>query len=351
MQLRWIAETEVEPALALATGAVLLDSVAEPGSPAAVLYGASLTGKAMALGRWQRAEDALDLEAVRESDVEVVRRSTGGPTASAGRGILYVALCLRHASAFMTCPPDRVLNRNVRGVLGGLSLSGIPAHYFGREWLSVARRPAAYVGWDRLPDGRVMLEFFIAVSRPFFPSADLVGYPERSEDAFKGKEPVTIAELAEQELDPQTMVRWIAEGHPSRFGDDVSPSQSSLTDGERSAAKARAPEFVWTPPDEQEIAAPPLHWSKPREVPIGFVSAGARLDEEGALEDVRVAGDFYQDHDAARVIHDKLVGNEPSAELYAEAVNSTWDAATHYIEGVTELDPILKSLLEAAPPR
>lgn len=350
MQLRWIAETEVEPARALATGAVLLESVAEADSPAAVLYGAGLTGKAVALGRWQRAEDALDLEAAQQAEVEILRRSTGGPTAAAGQGILYVALCLRHASAFMTCPPDRVLNRNVRGVLGGLSLSGIPAHYFGREWLSVARRPAAYIGWDRLEDGRVMLEFFIARSKPFFPGEELVGYPKRKEKPFLGKEPVTLGELAEGELDTDTMVRWIAEGHASRFGDTVSPSQSSLTDAERKAAKSDPDEFRWEPPAEDDDE-PALRWSKPHAVPVGWVSAGARLDEDGNLADVRVAGDFFQDHEAPRILRDKLVGHAPSAELYAEAVNSTWDGSTHVIEGLTELDPILRALLEAAPPR
>lgn len=351
MQLRWIAETEVEPARALATGAVLLESVADADSPAAVLYGAGLTGKAVALGRWQRAEDALDLEAAREAEVEILRRSTGGPTANAGKGVLYVALCLRHASAFMSCPPDRVLNRNVRGVLGGLSLSGIPAHYFGREWLSVARRPAAYIGWDRLEDGRVMLEFFIAVSRPFFPPSELVGYPKHGDQRFQGKEPVTVQELAEEELDTETMVRWIAEGHSSRFGEEVSPSRSSLTDEERKAARARMDGFRFVPADEQEPAPPPLHWSRPRQIPIGWVSAGTRLDDEGFLEDVRVAGDFYQDHAAARILHDRLVGNEPSPELYAQAVNATWDAATSFIEGVTDLDPILQALIDATPPR
>lgn len=352
MHLRWITESEVEPARALATGDVLLESVTDPGSPAAVLYGAGLTGNAVALGRWQRAEQALDLEAAQQADVEILRRGTGGPAAVAGQGILYCALCLRHASAFMTCPPDRILNRNVRGVLGGLSLSGVPAHYFGREWLSVARRPAAYIGWTRLADGRVLLEFFIAVSRPFAPGEELIGYPDRSDEPFLGKEPVTLAELAEQPLDPETMVRWIAEGHPSRFGSEVTPDQSSLTDEERRAREARMDTLRWTPPSaDEQGAAPALRWSKPRPVPIGWVSAGASLDEDGELTDVQIAGDFYQDEEAPRILREKLVGREPSAQLYAKAVNSTWDASKNFIEGLKDLDPILRALLEAAPPR
>ncbi len=345
MQLRWIWEDEVEPERALSTGAVLLEAVTEAGSAPAVLYGAGLVGDAVALGLWQRGADAVNGEAAEGAGVRVLRRSTGGPTAWAGDGVVYVALCLRHASVFTSCPPDRVLNRNVRGVLGGLGLSGSPAHYFGREWLSVARRPVALVGWDRLRDGRVLLELFIARERSFVPGSVLDGYPEREEPPFLGKEPITLAEAWSELRSVERIVRWIAEGHRSRFGSEVVADQSSLTDQERQAAKDDAVDFLWRPEEEDGLA-----WSNPRAVPIGFVSAGARLDAEGLVADVRVAGDFYQDHDAPEFLRELLVGKEPSRAGYAESINATWDSTARFIEGVTSLDSILACLLEAAPP-
>jgi hypothetical protein len=335
----------VPAAQAVATGAMLRDSVASAENDPAVLYGASLTGDAVALGLWQRAASALNGDTAASRHVRVVRRSTGGPTVCASEGVVYFALALRHASVLMSCPKDRVLNRNVRGFLGGLSLGGEPAHYFGREYLSVARRPAALVAWDRLADGRVLIEVFASHTKSFVPDAALDGYPEPSEPRFLGKDPILLAEAWGGERSIEQIVRWVAESHPSRFGADVTIDRSSLTDAERAHARARTEDFLWQAnPDEDALV-----WSELHPIPIGWLSAGARLDGNGTLADVRIAGDFFQDHDAPSALHDKLAGKPRTAELYASSVNATWDGATHVIEGVKSLDPILKALLEAAP--
>jgi hypothetical protein len=310
-----------------------------------VLYGAGLADDTVVLGHWQRAAHALDGDACAERGVSVLRRSTGGPTARAGDGVVYFALALRHASVLMGCPPDRVLNRNLRGLLGGLSSGGAAAHYFGREWLSVARRPVALVGWDRLSDGRVLVEAFVAHARSFVPDAGLGGYPKPETERFLGKEPITLADASGREHPIEQLVRWVAEGHPARFGSDVSIEQSSLTDDQRSRARERKDGFLWQP-DERRLH---LAWSPPIEIPIGWLAAGVRTDESGLVADVDVAGDFYQDHAAPDALRARLVGHAPSAELYAEAVNATWDGSKHVIEGLKSLEPIREALLRAAP--
>ena len=345
VSLRWIAEDAVAAPQALATAAVLLSAVASADNVPAMLYGASLTGDAIALGLWQRAASALDGDAAASRRVRVVRRSTGGPAAYAGEGIVYFALALRHASVLMSCPKDRVLNRNVRGFLGGLSLGGEAAHYFGREYLSVARRPAALIAWDRLGDGRVLLEVFASHTKSFVLDSALDGYPEPSEPRFFGKEPIRLAEAWGGERPIEQIVRSVAEGHPSRFGTDVTIDRSSLTDVERAEVRARTDSFLWQP----DVAEDTLAWSAPHEIPIGWLSAGARLDEGGAIADVRIAGDFFQDHDAPSALLQRLAEKPRSSELYASSINATWDGSTHVIEGVKSLDPILKALLEAAP--
>ncbi|MCA9581416.1 MAG: hypothetical protein KC416_06445, partial [Myxococcales bacterium] len=55
-------EEGVDPATALARGRLMLERVTETGSPAALLHCVSVDGKALVLGRWQRAEEAVRRE-------------------------------------------------------------------------------------------------------------------------------------------------------------------------------------------------------------------------------------------------------------------------------------------------
>lgn len=74
-------------------------------------------------------------------------------------GTLIVGLALLHDSVLLPTPGDRLLNRNVRGLLRGLG-----AQYFGSEHLVIAGRPIAWVGFDRDTEQRVLIEAFIGVA-------------------------------------------------------------------------------------------------------------------------------------------------------------------------------------------
>ena len=340
MRLRWVSEEDVSPARALAAGAMLAEATAESDAPV-VLYGATLSGDPVAvLGRWQ-PELALNEPALSDKGVAALRRETGGPACLAGAGVVYVALCLRNASTLIACPPDRVLNRNVRGVLGGLSKGGVPSHYFGREWVSIDRRPAGLVGWDRLESGAVVLEFFLAVTRSFALPDELSGYPAQDEPRFLGKDPVTLKEAWEQVPSGGELIRMIAEGHADRF-DEVELERSSLTDAERTEASRLADGRRVT------LGGAPQRWVKPLAVPVGYVTARMERDEEGLVQDVEVAGDFFQDRGAPALLRKKLVGSAPDSKTLSSAVASTWDGSRYVIEGLKELDPLVSVLAQAA---
>jgi len=345
MRFRWIAETDVKPARALATGNALYRGLDGADSPPVFLYGASLTGDVVVLGRNQRALDALDIGACSARGAEIIRRATGGPACAAGHGILYLALGLRHASVLMECPRDRVLNRNVRGLLGGLALTGARANYFGREWIAVDKRPAALLGWTRDPDGGVLLEAFLSIDRPYWIPDDLTGYPMREEMTLSAKDPIQMSEIWEEPRDVEDVVRLLAEGHIDRFPDvELETDRSSLSDAERASV------------DEGESATSvgfddawdSLTWSGTREIPIGFLSAGVGLDDEGLIESSVIAGDFFQDEDAADVLVKKLVGAKPEVEAFAGAVAAAWDGQNRVLEGVKDHAPIIEALAEAA---
>jgi hypothetical protein len=119
---------------------------------------APISGDAVLVGAFDRAPS---------SPSPVFRRGSGGPPIYAGTGLVYVGVALAHPSALVPCTPDKLLNRYVRPVLRALTKVAAPAHYFGRDWVSVAKRPAAWIGFAHdSSTRRALVEAFIAVGAP-----------------------------------------------------------------------------------------------------------------------------------------------------------------------------------------
>lgn len=345
MRFRWIADRDLSPANALATGAALYRGLSAMDAPPLFLYGASLSGDAIVLGQHQRALDALDVAEAASRGTEVLRRATGGPACVAGKGIHYVALGLRHASVLMECPSDRVLNRNVRGLLGGLALAGARANYFGRDYIAVDKRPAGLLGWTRDGEGGVLLECFLAVDRPFTLPEAIDGYPMREEMTEAARTPFVMREVWDEAPAIEDLIRMLAEGHLDRYPDaELELDRSSPSDAERGAADELLPSLSVGFDDAWDTHA----WSRVREVPIGFVSAGVTMDDEGFIADAVVAGDFYQDEEVVTLLAKKLAGTAPDPDAIAEVLRGVWDGQNRVLEGLKDLTVLTDALVEAA---
>ena len=344
---RLYIEEQIAPGLALERAAAMtraLDVACPVG-----MYGATLRGEAWVLGALQHAGQVLpdrELRAADASPVAVVRRGSGGIAVRGGQGVTYVALALRDRATLMPCPRARILNRNVRGALQGLRQGGIVAHYFGRDFLSVDARPAAYVGWAARSDGRVVLEFFLCeASSCFLPEGEL-GYPTRKTDPFRGKEPWTLAQATGNVLSSggrpepargRALIECIAAGYRSGFG---------------AAFEACAIPSSWETPELQRALpldpdASELHWSHPIEEAIGFVSAGVALDRAAKLARVRMCGDFFADDTCAVTLERMLIGVEPTTDHIARAVDAAYGQAGHDVEGVRDLRTFQTAILDA----
>ena len=133
-------------------------------------------------------DDAVVLGAFqRKSEVPtrypMLRRGTGGAAARVGPGSVWVSLALANVNALMPCPPDKILNRYVRPLLRALG----PSQYFGRDWISVAQRPAALVAYAySTTTKQALFEAIIGVNAPFALA------PRAS---FLGKEPVALGQI------------------------------------------------------------------------------------------------------------------------------------------------------------
>jgi hypothetical protein len=313
----WHAETDVEVARAIAMG-----RAAQTGTTDAMpiaIYAASMQGDARVLGAFQRKEDALAGD-----HANVQRRTTGGPLVVAGEGTLYLALALRRADSLMECPRDRVLNRNVRPILAALRALGANAHYFGRDFVSVDRRPAGFLGWARERDGAVLVEVVLGATRSFAPRDEELGV--RPATRMLGKEPITLA------------------------GAMQVPSATDLANALARACAALRPfaiEAHAPAPKPRLVTEPPaVRWSSPREIPIGIVRAGVAVGASGKITDAILAGDFFQDADAPARLHDALVGREPAAPRFRDAIDETYGPGGAVIEGLKTLEPVLACFVE-----
>jgi hypothetical protein len=255
---------------------------------------APLSGEAVLLGRFQCKESVLASAA---RDLPVARRATGGRALLAGGGSLSLALVVPTTGALL--PGDvalakaKIVNRLVRPILGALGALGVSAGWFGRDFVTCARRPVACVSWDALPSGAVLFEAQIGFTRALLLPRELAGQPMRAQP-----EPAwaALSELVPERLPrmPELEV-WLAalsRGFAERLGVTLEPPRPVAL---LSAPAARAA------PSWPEGPLPPLS-SLPREVPIGFVEARVGLDALASrrlgakvLSEARLLGDFQAD--------------------------------------------------------
>jgi hypothetical protein len=328
---RIIHDDALTAATALARGAALRHSLAE--AEDALLYVAPLTGHSLALGQHQRMHDALTPLAL-ESD-NLLRRVTGGACVFAGEGITYAALALRSPAALMTCPPGKILNRNIRGVLQGLRGVRVATNYFGRDFLAFHVRPGVYVSWAQDAAGRVLLEFFLAVSRSFAAAAT-AGYPSREQPPFRGRAPTSIAEAYPALSVPASLADALATGHQKAFNVALQPA----TLGELIAAEFSLPDMRARVTDDE------LCWSDPVEEVIGFLSAGVALNAQGELVNVRLRGDFMCADIAIAAFEDRVRGATTDPEV-GEAINAIFTDPRYMLEGIGDLGSVFAVVTQA----
>jgi hypothetical protein len=306
-----------------------------------VLYAAPLELAAVVLGAFQHAPHALRAEALASLALPVLRRATGGSAVWAGEGVLYLALGLRSRNALMTCPPGKLLNRNVRGLLSGARALGVPTHYFGRDFLSFGVDPGVYVAWSESgSDERVLLEAFVALDTPFVLPHGSNGYPTPTEPALRGKTPTTLRAAGLRAMPASDVLAGLAEGYAR--GHDVVFEAHALTPAELEAAAALRRALSVDLDADQGLC-----WSAPREEAIGFISAGVKLDDTGAIAALTLGGDFMQRSGRAEALRALLIGARPDANRIGAALDAVYAREPGSLEGVRSLHSLRDAILDA----
>jgi lipoate-protein ligase A len=265
----------------------------------------------------------------------VHRRLSGGRVVPAGTGFVQIALALPHRSALEADDPhalraEQVLNRAVRGVLGGLELLGLEAYYPGRDLVTVGGKPIGWIALTVEAGGATLVEGGLAVERDF---AVLASLADRLDPT--GLAAVTLWQADDvtsvaRECDgaapagPAVMAA-IVEGYRRRLGWQIE-MDASLADV---AAAEDAVAF--------DVAAD-LDRCGRRAVMLGTLMAYVRLAADGTLAAVRLAGDVMAPVATMRAIEQALGGLAPARAALLAAVSRVLADPAHFLLGATAED-------------
>lgn len=249
----------------------------------------------------------------------LARRGSGGPEVRVGPGTVHVALALAHPGALVACDEKRIVNRLVRPLLRALTRTGSLAHYFGRDWVSVAQRPAAWVGFAHdAAARRTLFEAFVAVRTPFATT-------DRA--SFLGKAPGTLESIGRRAVDPTRVAQAIVDA----YGHDVEVVALDAPSAQASGAEAHAVA------DDPRTDPP---WAATCETPIGALGAGP--DARGAF---RVGGDLLVSRDALARLEARVAG--AADDDVGRVVDETLAAPGVALEGVPSLGAVRDVVLAA----
>ncbi|CAN5608916.1 hypothetical protein BH09MYX1_BH09MYX1_26990 [soil metagenome] len=281
------------------------DALTRPLAQPVELVLAELVEEGELLGSFQRRSEARTSRAL-------ARRATGGASVLTGPGIAHGVLALASPGALMPANEDQILNRYVRPFLAAITKVAAPAHYFGRDWISVSHRPAAHLSFAHCAETRrTVVEVFVALSRGFCAGA---------RSSHLGKEPILLDEVA-------------------RIPVTVERLRAALVDGlaERHALEATAFTAARPPPIPAIAEDPP--WVASVEEAIGPVSAGR--DRLGAL---RLGGELMASFDAVAELEARL--RDASRQDLDAIVDAVFTAPRVALFGVRSLRSI-RDVLDA----
>ncbi len=313
-----------------------------------VLHLGWIEGSAVSLGRFQRLRSALRAEAL-DASVPVLRRLTGGRTVWMSSGQLSVTLALGEPSALLPpgspgIGPEKIINRYVRGILGGLQKCGFRAYFFGRDFLTVDRKLGGYVSFEVAPSGASLFHALIAVDAATALPRELDGYPSEGGNRAD-PEATTLVREAGRAVDRAALEAAILDAYArlqeAELRDrDLSPLEETLLAERESPASAQ--EAIgkesgegWAYSDLQPVAC-------------GWLEAAVQVVQERFLGAVRIRGDFMAPASAVEALERDLRLVPLDWKEIGLVVDRVFGAGRNPMVGVRQLRVIPDAILEAA---
>ncbi len=248
-----------------------------------------------------------------EHGMPAFRRGTGGATVTVHPGDVYLGLSLREPGALVACDASRLLNRYVRPLLRALSTFGTKASYFGRDWVSAAKRPVAAVsfGYDEL-SRRCLVEAFVGVDAPF---------ADRPWPSFAGEGAVSLGELRGAPCEPGAVLRAVAAAYEKEYALGCAKAVHGV-------AQLLAPEPSYLASVDEAMG------------PVGVRYLDGRM---------HVAGIFMSSRDAVRRLDAALatLRRDASPDLVGGVVDAAFAGPEAALFGVRTLHSFRDAIVEA----
>jgi lipoate-protein ligase A len=328
-----LVQALVSPDASRAADVALLARAADTGRGTLRVW--SMPGDVVLLGRFHRAPAGA-------ADVAVHRRMTGGRAMACGDGFVGATLALPHRSALVgddpfALAPEQVLNRCVRGLLGGLESARIPVVYPGRDLVTSNGRPIASLGLEVDERGATLVEAVLSVGRDQsllprlldrvdvagdVPSALLLPDDVASVQAALGRAP-SVDEVAD----------WLRRGFSARLGVTCTDAPSIRTES--------AP-----PVPPRDVRANDRHARTA--TMLGVLEAWVALADDGTIARIALCGDLLAPSWAIARLEAALVGCALDVERVAAVVDTAMTAPGAFLLGVQPLRVVADTIVQAA---
>jgi lipoate-protein ligase A len=340
-----LVEPRLTPKESLARDRFLLDAVvASPARWPAALRVFDVTGEVVSLGRWQLAP------APGASSVALMRRRSGGRAAAFGDGFVGVTLVLPARGALLgpaptPLRPEQVMNRYVRGVLGGLERHGVPALYPGRDTITARRRQLGVVTFTETRAGAVLFEAIVATTGD--PSA-LPRRLDRADPEGVVRSAMllpadTTSVAAEQGSAPglSEIADWMAAGYAERLG--ASPAARTLGDGEAE----RVRELAAAPDEPSRRLRGDLDRRASAAAMLGALDVHLAVGSDARIRDACIAGDLIAGDDTIPALEEALRGCAPDRGAVAAAVADALAEPHRFLLGIGPVDTLVDTVIRA----
>jgi lipoate-protein ligase A len=319
-----VVQPTVAPRASIACDRALVAQMPRRGAPVLRVYG--WPGDLLLLGRYHASPGGC---------ADAPRRLSGGRAVVAGTGFVGISLVLPHRSALVSDDPqalsaEQVLNRAVRGILGGLEVLGIAAYYPGRDLVTVGGKPIGWLSLAVEEGGVTVVEAGLAIER------DLALLPMLADRLDPGGVvPVTlwlpdaVTSLARERRGPVPGVADIAgavsEGFRRRLGCEIVPDAPSREDEVYAV-------------DVAGEGVPDGAGAGRTVVMLGTLLATVLLAPDGTLAAVRFGGDVIAPVATVRAIERALIGEIPARAALVARVVEVLARRDHFLLGVTADD-------------
>lgn len=314
--------------------------------PALLIY--ALEGRLISLGRYHLYQGPHSRGAV-----GCYRRLAGGRITGAGEGWIGCALIAPSIVALLperdsAIRPEQVMNRYVRGVIGGLRKLGAECFYPGRDAITTARREIAMCSFEVDRSGALLFEVLLAVERGL---GDTVGDLERLDPdggltfpMYHGERASTLARELRRRVSFEELAGALASGYASLLGE---VSRRELSAKEQAQADRRAGALAacgWLtgrrrPPGPARVARMASQ--------LGFVEAQLALGPDDRIERMTLAGDFLASSAGLDEFERALRGCRPDLPSLT-AVAAKVFAGANFILGIGELPNLVRLIMKAS---